>query len=182
MPLSKASPRKMLHLRDIQLRGYEREDGLVEVEARISDVKTYGAGSRGAFEAGEPVHEMWLRLTLDRDMVVQGCEAAMDATPHEICPQVAPNFQRLKGLRIGRGFIKSAMHRLGGGEGCTHLRELLQPAATVAFQTMTIYRQMSAPPGRKWINTDLIDSCYAYREDGEMIARYRAETAGERPD
>jgi len=167
----------MLHLRDIQLRGYEREDGLVEVEAHITDVKTYGAGSTGAFEAGTPLHDMWLRVTLDKDMVIQNCEAAMDATPHETCAMVAPNYQRLQGLKIGKGFIKAAMQLLGGGEGCTHLRELLQPVATVAFQTMTIYRQLAAPKGRKWISTDLINSCYAYKEDGPLVREYSAQAA-----
>jgi hypothetical protein len=177
MPLPKATTRKMLHLRDIQLRGYEREDGLIEVEGRITDVKTYGAGSRGAFEAGEPIHDMWLRVAIDREMVIRDCEAAMDATPHDACPLAAPNMQRLRGLKIGKGFIKAAMQLLGGGAGCTHLRELLQPVATVAFQTMTIYRQLAAPPGKKWINTDLVNSCYAYKEDGPLVTEYRAEAA-----
>ena len=177
MPLPKASPRKMLHLRDVKLRGYEREDGLIEVEGRITDVKTYGAGSTGAFEAGEPVHDMWLRVTFDRDLVIQDCVAAMDATPHETCPMVAPNYRRLIGLKVGKGFIKAAMQLLGGGEGCTHLRELLQPVATVAFQTMTIYRQLAASKGKKWVNLDLVNGCYAYREDSEMVREYRAEMA-----
>ncbi len=166
----------MLHLRDIQLRGYEREDGLIEVEAHITDVKTYSASS-GAFEAGTPVHDMWLRVTLDRDMVIRDCAAAMDATPYDACALVAPNYQKLRGLKIGKGFIKAAMQLLGGGEGCTHLRELLQPVATVAFQTMTIFQQLAAPKGKKWINTELIDSCYAYREDGALVRDFRTQGA-----
>jgi hypothetical protein len=164
------------------LRGYERADGLIDVEGHITDVKTYGAGSAGTFEAGEPVHDMWLRVTVDRDMVIQDCVAVMDVTPHEACPLVAGNYQRLKGLKIGKGFIKAAMALLGGGEGCTHLRELLQPVATVAFQTMTIYRQLAAPKGSKWVNLDLVDSCYAYREDSAMVREYRAEMAQTQPD
>ena len=177
MPLSKARPRKMLHLRDIHLCGYEREDGLVEVEAHFTDVKTYSY-SENAFQAGEPVHDMWLRVALDREAVIQECEAAMDGTPHTVCPQAAPNMERLKGLRLGRDFLKEAMRVLGGAAGCTHLRELLQPVATVAFQTTMLYRQQATPPGTVRISPGMMNSCVAYDENGPIVAQHRAQQNG----
>jgi Protein of unknown function (DUF2889) len=182
MPLSKAPPRRLQHLRDIQLRGYEREDGLIDVEAHITDIKAYGAGRTGTLTAGEPMHDMWLRVTLDHDMVIQDCEAVMDATPYDICPGAAANYGRLKGLKIGRGFIKAAMQRLGGTEGCTHLRELLQPIGTVAFQTVNHYQNETIPARRHAIEPELINTCYAYNEHGAMITEFRARTAANQPD
>jgi hypothetical protein len=170
----------MVHLRDIQLRGYEREDGLLEVEAHLSDVKPYS--HPGHFGAGDPVHDMWLRVAIDRELVIQECEAAMEATPYRACPMAAPNMHRLVGLKIGKGFIKSAMALLGGGEGCAHLRELLQPIATTAMQSMAIFRLEAARPGEKLTTPALIGSCYAYREDGEIVADLRARAAANTAD
>ena len=138
MPLSLPQERELLHSRDIVLRGYQRADGLYDIEAQLTDAKTYGFGNhdRGYVGAGEPIHGMWLRLTVDEQRNILACEAAMDHTPYSICPTAAPNFARLAGLRIKPGFLKEAAKRIGGTAGCTHLRELLQQVATTAYQTI----------------------------------------------
>jgi hypothetical protein len=176
MPLPRATARKLLHMRDIQLRGYEREDGMFDIEVRMTNIKTYSWSNhdRGAINAGDPLHDMWMRLTIDRDMTIQAVDAAMDGTPFAICPAVAPNYQRLIGLTIGRGFLKSAMQRLGGVEGCTHLRELLQPLATVAFQTSFSMRHERQPQAANGVPAALINTCHGYREDGDVVLRARA--------
>ena len=40
MPLSEPAERNLLHLRDIQLRGYQRKDGLFDIEAYLVDTKS----------------------------------------------------------------------------------------------------------------------------------------------
>jgi hypothetical protein len=173
MPLSAAAPRKHLHNRDITLRGYLRDDGLIDIEARLTDTKTYAStrddGSpRGI---GDPVHDMWLRMTIDLERQIVGCEAAMDATPFAICPGAAVNFSRLVGLRIEGGFIRAALARVGGGEGCTHLRELLQQMGTVAFQTLYSVGKLSDDPGHLGKHRPpLLNTCFAWRDTGEMVA------------
>jgi DUF2889 family protein len=138
MPLSPPEPRDQLHSRDIILRGYRRADGLYDIEAQLIDTKSYGMASRdrGYIEAGEPIHGMWLRLTVDEERRIVACEAASDHTPYAICSSAAPNFTRLAGLQIRPGFLKEAAKRVGGTLGCTHLRELLQQMATTAYQTI----------------------------------------------
>jgi len=138
MPLSPPEERELLHARDIVLRGYRRADGLYDIEAQLTDTKTYGSANRdrGYLHAGEPIHGMWLRLTVDETRHVVACEAASDYTPYAICPAAAPNFARLAGLQIKPGFLKEAARRVGGTLGCTHLRELLQQIATTAYQTI----------------------------------------------
>jgi len=185
MPLSPAESRQLLHLRDIDIRGYLRDDGLLDIEAHMVDTKTYSFGNhdRGRINAGEALHGMWLRLTVDTGLTVRRAEAAMDSTPHAICPGVAPNFARLEGLTIGRGFLKGAMERVGGTQGCTHLRELLQQVATVSIQTMfSIRAHEAARAGRAsedgWeIPAALLNSCHAYDEEGELVKAARARTA-----
>lgn len=186
MPLSQAASRQLLHLRDIAIRGYLRTDGMIDIEAHMKDTKTYSFGNhdRGRINAGEALHGMALRLTLDVTLMVHHAEAAMDHTPHAICPGVAPNFARLEGLTIGRGFLKGAMQRVGGVDGCTHLRELLQQVATVAIQTMFSLRAHKAAreggeTEDRWeIPPTLLNSCHAYNENGPLVAavRDRAET------
>jgi hypothetical protein len=135
--------RELMHLRDIALRGYRRSDGLFDIEAHLVDTKTpLEANRSGRQEAppGTPIHGMWLRLTVSEDMVVVACEASSDFTPYAICPQAAPNFARLAGLKIGPGFNRAVAERVGGTHGCTHLRELLGQMATVVYQTLYPYR------------------------------------------
>jgi hypothetical protein len=170
----------MLHMRDISLRGYEREDGLFDIEGHLTDVKTYSLGTaeRPGFAAGEPVHDMWLRLTITPDFVIHAVTTEMDGTPYSYCQGAGPNMQRIVGLRIGKGFIKEAMARLGGAEGCTHLRELLQPIATVTFQTINRgapkLNTSSAPEAA---DPRLNNSCYSYSDGSPVMAMTLAAAA-----
>lgn len=186
MPLSRTVPRRLLHMREIRLSGYEREDGLMDVEAHMTDVKTSSISNidRNGILAGEPLHDMWLRMTLTPGLEIVSCEAAMDATPYSICPEVAPNFERLKGLVIGKGFLTQAAQRVRGVEGCTHLRELLQQVATVAFQTSHGLRKPTDKPGpahhlaaEPQVAHSMLNSCYAYNETGPIAARERPAPA-----
>jgi hypothetical protein len=142
MPLSPPEERELLHSRDIVLRGYRRADGLYDIEAQLTDTKSYGFANRdrGYVHAGEPIHGMWFRLTVDEKRRIVASEASSDYTPYAICPTATPNFSRLAGLEIKPGFLKEAAKRVGGTAGCTHLRELLQQMATTVYQTIDPYR------------------------------------------
>ncbi len=142
MPLSPPVARELSHTRAITIQGYRRTDGLYDIEASLTDTKAYGFPNeeRSFIAAGEPLHGMFMRMTVTEDMAITACEATSDHTPYAICPSAAPNFARLAGLKIGRGFLKEANLRIGGTHGCTHLRELLQQMATTAFQTINPHR------------------------------------------
>lgn len=181
MPLSAPAERELLHLRDIVLRGYQRADGLIDVEAQLLDTKSYGYDSadRGRVEAGEPLHGMWVRMTVDQDLVITACEAVTDHAPYAICPQAAPNFSHLAGIRIGPGFTRAVKERVGGVRGCTHLRELLGQMATVAFQTLYSVRTRrereeggrvaASAPKRPARTSPLIGTCLAYAPDSPVV-------------
>src|SRR5258708_39717240 len=136
MPLSAPAARERLHTRQIECQGYQRTDGLWDIEAHMTDRKSYSCPSdeRGEVTAGTPIHDMWVRVILDDDFHIRAIEAVTDASPYQLCPTITPNFQRLVGLRIGPGFNTRVRERLGGTEGCTHLVELMGPLATTAFQ------------------------------------------------
>lgn len=171
MPLSAPADREPLHRRQVECRGYRRQDGLFDIEGHLIDTKSYAFTNmeRGELKPGDPVHEMWLRVTIDEGMVIRDIEASTEASPYRICPEVAPGFAQLKGLRIGPGFHRAVAERLGGNKSCTHIVELLRPLATTAYQTLAVLmkkREAERPQGRKpWI----IDTCYAHRSDGEKV-------------
>jgi len=170
MPLSDPAPREPIHTRTIACRGYRRADGLWDIEGHLVDTKTYAFENsyRGTVAPGTPVHEMWLRLTIDEEMRVHGVEAAFDHAPFRPCPEIAPNFKVLEGLRIGPGWRGRVNRLLGGVKGCTHLVELLGPLGTVAFQSLVGRRRKTAEMSGK--KPFVIDSCHALASDGEVVA------------
>ena len=172
MPLSAAAPRKLMHTRAIECKGYERADGLWDIEAHLVDTKTYAHSRRQGGRdraAGEPVHDMWLRLTIDLDMVIHAAEARTDEGPYPICGDVTVNFKALAGVKIGRGWRRDIAERLGGVKGCTHLVELLGPLGTTAFQATGRARQAretARPSSRKPYQ---LNSCHVYADDSEAV-------------
>jgi hypothetical protein len=192
MPLSQSAERERLHTRSIEINGYRRADGSYDIEAHLTDVKSFGQTNfdRGTIAAGDPVHDMWLRLTVDETMHILAVEAVSDKTPYVMCPAAAPNFTRLAGMRIKAGFLREATHAVGGTVGCTHLRELLQQMATTAFQTINpakARRELAAEgatiekPGSDDLDTritekwgggnKILNTCLAYDEKGPLVKR-----------
>jgi hypothetical protein len=200
MPLPTPAPREHLHTRTVTCQGFLRRDGLWDIEGHIVDVKTYAFESewRGTVEAGTPVHEMWIRLTIDDRMEIKAVAAATDHSPFQICPDILPNFQRLVGVKIGHGFTREVRARLGGTQGCTHIVEMLQQVATVAFQTTvserarSLRKQQKADAARKApaeatadpVQSEpkapdkprrppiVVNTCHAWSSDGPLVKRY----------
>lgn len=171
MPLSSPAPRRHLHTRTIACEGYERDDGLFDIEARIVDTKTYATDEpfRGKRPAGKPVHDMQVRLTLDPAYVVKAIEVTTNDAPYDVCPSVAPGYQKLVGARIGSGWRKAVTEAVGRIKGCTHITELLMPVATVAFQTMGNWKQDEN--ARDVEKPAYIDGCKAWDSHGPVVQK-----------
>ncbi len=170
MPLSAPAERELIHSRDVVCRGYQRTDGLWDIEGHLVDTKSYDFPNRyrGEVRAGEPVHGMWLRLTVDDDLRIHAIEAVTDDGPYPVCPAITPRFRELEGLRIGPGFSREVRQRLGGRSGCTHLVELLRPVATTAIQTIYPRRHRPAP-GDTTRRPVFLDTCHALASDGPVV-------------
>lgn len=173
MPLPPPVPRKHLHTRSITCTGYERDDGLWDIEATLTDVKTYSFPNhdRGEIKAGEPLHGMWIRITVDTDLLIHDAVAVTDHGPFTICRDIAPAYSRLIGLRIGKGFDKEVRALFDGPHGCTHLRELLRPLATTAYQTIFPARERKRRKEASDVRPGILDTCYALRTEGEVVQR-----------
>lgn len=139
MPLpAPTAARQILHHRDITVRGYKREDGMFDIEGHLHDTKEVDFKvASGKRNAGESLHSMWLRITIDRTFTIIEAEASTDAMPYVgYCDQIAPEYKRLIGLAIVPGFTNRVRELLGGTSGCTHLTDLIGVVATTAFQTV----------------------------------------------
>lgn len=169
---AKRPARKELHLRRIDMRGYERDDGLFEVEGRIIDTKPEDfKGWNGGRDvpANEPIHDLGVRLVFDRKMVVREVETFSTAYPFASCPGGGDALKSLAGVSMTSGWSRHVRERLAGARSCTHLMQLLMPMATVAFQTMAplvrgepVERDASGRPTK-------IDSCYAWSADRDLV-------------
>jgi DUF2889 family protein len=163
--------RELVHTRTIECRGFARDDGMWDIEGHLTDAKAYAFENRdrGTIAANEPFHDMWMRLTVDQEIVVQDVETVMDASPFTICENIIPNFDLLKGLRIGPGWNREVRQRLGGVRGCAHLVDLLRPIATVAFHTVL---WSSSAPRRKSRQARVkppLNTCHAWSSAGEIV-------------
>ncbi len=196
MPLSPPIGRQHLHTRRVVCQGFFRDDGLWDIEGRITDEKTYEHANewRGALKPGDFVHDMSIRLTVDHKFTIVDVEAVTDKSPYRMCGDIAPDFRKLIGLRIGGGFHRAVRERLGGVHGCTHIVELLGPVATTAFQTVSsgkarelnrAHRARSgaksgdlpksadpAAPPKPRRKPYVIDTCHAWAADGAVVKRW----------
>lgn len=176
MPLPEASPRKHVHTRTIDCRGYEREDGLWDIEAHMIDTKTYQFRNnwRGEMQIGEPLHEMLLRVTIDDDFLIQDVVAVTDNAPFKMCPDISPAYKALIGVQMGPGWRKAIRMKVGGIQGCTHLTELLFPMATVAMQTIWPLRnkrkrkenESEQKSSRRPV---ILNTCHAWSTDSPVV-------------
>lgn len=173
MPLSPSAAREHLHTRSVEFRGYRREDELFDIEAHMTDVKSYGFANefRGEIKAGEPLHDMWLRVTLDEDLVIRDVEAVTDAGPYAVCPAATPNYKTMIGQRMGAGWRRVVREHVGGVEGCTHLSEVLVAMGTVAFQTLYPYLAKRREGQPRAGRPPLLNTCHTFRSDGEVAKK-----------
>jgi hypothetical protein len=172
VPLPENVERKPLHHRQIEMRAYQRKDGLLDIEGRVIDTKSeafWGPLSTEGLPAGQPIHDLAIRLVVDDTLLVIEAIATSDATPFSVCKEASGTLSGLVGHRIGPGWTRVVKEQLRGSKGCTHLMELLGPMATTAIQAiwpLTKVRPTKVDADGKPLK---IDSCYAYSSDRMVV-------------
>jgi len=159
------TPRQLVHHRKIDCHGYQREDGLWDLEARLIDTKSYSFPNTyrsGAILAGEPIHHMLLRVAIDIDLYIREVEVRMPDTPYADCSYVADVYQQIVGEQIRKGINRKIKALFGGVLGCAHVTELWSVLGTVAYQTVF--------PSRMKANADatsrgLVGSCHIHSSE-----------------
>jgi hypothetical protein len=173
-----ASNRKLQHHRSIDVEVFARGDGLWEVDARLVDVKTRDVKlASGSRPAGEPIHDLLLRLVIDEHFHILEAGSETRAMPYAgECDVFAGDsgdaYRRLVGLNLMQGFRQAVRHRLGGVKGCTHLSEMSQtlPTAVVqAFAGIVIDTRGDREGSERPFQ---IDRCHALRADGAAVREH----------
>lgn len=166
--------RKAVHVRRVTCTGYERSDGLFDIEGEMQDISPTGTDLLfKQVPPGGAIHHMRVAITIDRDMVIHDVKASIESGPTEYCNAIESAYEGLKGLQIRGGFRQQAKAVVGGVSGCTHLTELLGPLATTAMQTtMAVGRRerngrFPSEGKGPMPRPALINSCHTYREDGD---------------
>ena len=163
-------------MRSIVAQAFERDDGLWDIDARITDIKPHpinlGSGPRGA---GEPIHDLWLRITVDTGFNIVDTEAASEATPYPgYCGEYGAAYQQLIGLNLLKGFRQAVRERLAGVAGCTHLTELagMLPTATIQAFAGSVLPTRDSHHDEEEQAPFQLDRCHALRRDGAAVAKF----------
>jgi Protein of unknown function (DUF2889) len=173
---SNPSTRRLVHTRRVECMGFERSDGLFDIEGRMRDTKADDADLLfKTLPAGAPLHDMRIVVTIDSELVIHRIDAHTDAAPSRFCAEINHVYRSLEGLSIGAGFMKEVRRRLTGPNGCTHLTELLGPIATTAIQTLMGRSKIT--PGEtdsgdseKVVHAHpMTDTCHAWRAGGDVM-------------
>ena len=163
--------RELLHTRRVRYEGYRRADGLWDIEGHLTDIKNHDYHLKtGVRRAGQPVHSMWVRLTIDRDFNVVDAVASSEAVPYPGgCELIAPAYRSLIGSNLIRNFRRNVRERLGGVRGCTHLTEMLGGMPTAAIQSFAGERREEQDDGTRPFQ---LDQCHALETSSETVKKW----------
>ena len=171
MPLSTPTvSRERLHVRRISYEGFRRDDGLFDIDARLVDTKDQDfellTGTRAA---GEPVHDMLVRITVDSELTVRDVEAHTERMPYPgACDRIVGDYRKLIGANLLHGFRARLREALGGVRGCTHITELLGGVPTAAVQTFAGLRREAEGRHKPY----QLDRCHALETTTDTVRTY----------
>ena len=153
----------------------------------VHDVKPPGIYFQGDTKPLS-VHHMVVDLTLDfPSLEIVEATVTMNVTPHMKCNTIEPDYQKLVGLSIARGFSRQIKDLFGREHGCTHIGALLQAMAPVAIQSMWSMNSFnddgstsgesndatSSDEGRERAMAFNLNTCHIWAEEGENVQAIR---------
>jgi hypothetical protein len=180
-PVTAPASRRLVHTRAIRVDAFARSDGLWDIEAELVDTKGGDFQlATGVRKAGDPVHDMRLRVTIDTHLNIVDASAESPWVPYPgHCDQIGPDYRKLVGLNLTQDFRRHVRERLGGVLGCTHITELaglLPTAAIQAFAGEVIKTQDASQPVHDEVAAQRkpfqLDRCHALRSDGPAVAQF----------
>ena len=151
--------KRLVSKRDIGIEAFELENGHLMLEATLLD----------------PYHLIRLNIHIEpQTKTIIHAKSEFANHPHSACPFVAEKAKLLVGLKIERGITRKVSERIGGSEGCIHLRELTLETINFAATTLIGYdegfglmsRDFNLLNEQKKIEISkhlLKDSCYVYK-------------------
>ena len=173
---------ELIHTRRYEVRTYKLSDDSFMLRGVVFDEKP-----AGLYVKTDPdvlwVHHMVVDLTLSfPDLVIREASVTFHERPHTHCTDIVPDYQKLVGLSIARGFNNKVKELFGGPRGCTHIGALLAAMAPVAIQSVWSMRigsgqaldpeaksQMSKEQRRRGYAMNL-NTCHMWDENGQMVS------------
>lgn len=123
-PAEPSPVKRLVSKRDIGISAFELENGNVMLEATFLD----------------PYHLLRLNIQIDpHTRYIVSSKMEMANHPHSACPGVTEKAKLLIGLQVTRGITKEISRRIGGSDGCVHLRELALETINFAATVMVGY-------------------------------------------
>ena len=116
--------KRLVSKRDIGIEAFELENGNLMLEATLLD----------------PYHLIRLNIHIaPQTKTIVHARSEFASHPHAACPMVAEKAKLLIGLKIERGISKMILQKIGGSDGCVHLRELTLETINFAATTLIGY-------------------------------------------
>jgi hypothetical protein len=167
-------PRNRIHTRSIVLEGFQRDDGLWEIEAHLVDQKDYDMplASGGVRRKGEPVHDMSARVTFDDRFNIVDALVAFESAPYPgSCEAILPDYRQIIGLNLVQGFRVRIAEIFAKTQGCTHLTELLMPLPSAAIQALSAERQRKRAADSS-TKPFFLDQCHALSSSEDTVKQF----------
>lgn len=163
----------------MRIDAYARDDGLWDLEAVLVDTKYRDFPlATGVRKAGDPVHEMLLKVTIDTRLNIVAARAESTWVPYPgYCDTIGPDYSALVGLNLLHDFRKQLQLRLGGVKGCSHITELAKVLPTAAVQAFAdeVFKTRDAALEAQHDDATKpwqLDRCHALRSDGPAVAKF----------
>ena len=167
--------RRQTHLRRITCEAFERDDGLIDIEGLLIDTKptTIDLLTGKKVAPAEPIHQMRVRLTVNRECLIVDALAFSEHNPYPECADAEAAYRKLIGMRIEPGFTQEVKRLFRGTGGCTHLSEMISPLASTVFQVLWADSDFgSSEPGIGGQRSSPLGGCHALRLNGQIVRTY----------
>ena len=163
--------RVRLHTRDVRYECFRRSDGRFDIECHLTDVKDHDYELlTGVRAAGDAVHDLWARLVIAPDGLIEAIDVTFDAMPYPgACERISAAYGKLVGVSLLHGFRRALRDAMGGVHGCSHATELLSHAPTAAIQMFAGLRREIEPDEARPFQ---LDRCHALETTTENVRRY----------
>lgn len=154
------SVKRLVSKRDIGIEAFELENGDLMLEATLLD----------------PYHLIRLNIHINpKTKMIVFAKSEFSNFPHTVCSLMKEKSTQLVGLKIERGISKQIIQKIGGREGCVHLKELTLETINFAATVLIGYDQGFGLMSREFNLLDetkkyeiaknvLENTCYVYKK------------------
>ena len=169
--------RVLKHTRTIQVQFFYRNDELWDIDAHFTDVKTHDLLLTSfVIPAKRPVHNLWLRLTINAQGTVVDAYFAFDDVPFEgYFDRIHSRYRQLIGLNVLHHFRHELHERFKGILGCTHMNELAEAIPSVAMQVFVFGEEEARAKAAFQKAEDRpfhLDQCHCMDTAGPAVKRF----------